>query len=410
MFSLKNDNLTYITSFVSEVQKANEKNDSNNPTQSPSTKRIKNYKSIETSPIISDKKLSSLKFPLITPIQKNKISILFDANHKSLNKLPKENLLNISDKRNKKMDMIISQITNRNNQIKKRNKCIQIEFNSNSINRLFKKEKFNSINTSSIKEEKKHIPSFHNAKSAKSIRQLFINNIEFNFNQKKANEKKSLHNLINTSSSRSQKIKSNYINKKRVLSIIDNFKKKEKLLEDSKKQLFTYSLKQFSPRLLRKKGKSDEMKKDDINSRNNKEGRYKIKTMLFKNKIIPYVDKIDIRKIQAYLPPIILGSRYIIPKKTEEIIKREEFNDAVNQFIKDSKKIKQKINLNLTKKEILNKIRQRNIQFCNKRIYKTKEDVFLTKNKIIKDYDTLKLSLNQFDNWNSPENIDNLFG
>ena len=184
MFSLKNDNLTYITSFVSEVQKANEKNDSNNPTQSPSTKRIKNYKSIETSPIIRDKKLSSLKFPLITPIQKNKISILFDANHKSLNKLPKENLLNISDKRNKKMDMIISQITNRNNQIKKRNKCIQIEFNSNSINRLFKKEKFNSINTSSIKEEKKHIPSFHNAKSAKSIRQLFINNIEFNFNQK----------------------------------------------------------------------------------------------------------------------------------------------------------------------------------------------------------------------------------
>ena len=138
MFSLKNDNLPYITSFVSEVQKANEKNDSNNPTQSPSTKRIKNYKSIETSPIIRDKKLSSLKFPLITPIQKNKISILFDANHKSLNKLPKENLLNISDKRNKKMDMIISQITNRNNQIKKRNKCIQIEFNSNSINRLFK--------------------------------------------------------------------------------------------------------------------------------------------------------------------------------------------------------------------------------------------------------------------------------
>ena len=151
------------------------------------------------------------------------------------------------------------------------------------------------------------------------------------------------------------------------------------------------------------------MKKDIYTYRNNNDNKYKIQNMIFKNKLIPYVDRIDIRKITTQLPPLVLGCRYIIPKKSEEIIKRREFNEAVDKIIKESKQKKQKKQLNLTKKEILKRVRNRNLQFCRNRIHETEEDVFIKRNKIITDYNALKLSLNQFDNWNSPENVDNLF-
>ena len=411
MFKTKNDNLTYITSFGSEAKKTDDKNTSHNHNnKSISKKRFEIFKTIEISTFIHKKKLPKIKYPLLNQNKKNKISTLFDKNHKSLNKIAKKNLLNVSDKTSKKLDLMISKINYLNDRNISRNKYLQIHFNSDVIDKMIQRDKFININTSPIKKEKNRFALLHNVRSAKNIKTLFINNIEFNLNKENRIKSRSIHILGNSSSSRSQKIKSNFVNKKKVLSIIDNFKKKEKQLEESKKQLYTYSLNQFSARLLRKKGKKENTKRKIVNPSNNGEEEYKIQTMIFKNKKIPYIDKIDIRKISTNLPPIVIGSRYFIPEKSEEVIKREEFNEAINQIIEKSKKIKQRIKINLTKKEILNKVRQRNIQLCNKRIHKTEEDVHYAKNKIIKDCDSLKLSLNQFDNWNSPENIDNLFG
>ena len=78
-------------------------------------------------------------------------------------------------------------------------------------------------------------------------------------------------------------------------------------------------------------------------------------------------------------------------------------------LITKDEKITHRKKLNLTKKEILEKFRNRNLQFCNNRIQKTEEDANDKKNKIIKKFDNLKLSLDEFDNWNSPENAENLF-
>ena len=414
MYKSKNDDLTYITSFGSETRKNEEKNIMDIPKFSSSLRRINNYKSIENQPLIQNKKLFSIKFPLIQQHKENLISVLFDSNYKSLNKIQKPNLLNDSHKNNKRIDLMISKIKKGNKSINKRNKYIQIKFNSHSIDKSLKKDKFKTINTSPIKKEINKKSFIHNAQSAKNLKSIFINNIEFNQNIQNESRnylspKSSLNYLINSYSSRSQKIKSISGNKKKFKTILDEFSKKEKILESSKKQLYVYSLKQFSPRLLRKKDKNENMKKDIYTYRNNNDNKYKIQNMIFKNKLIPYVDRIDIRKITTQLPPLVLGCRYIIPKKSEEIIKRREFNEAVDKIIKESKQKKQKKQLNLTKKEILKRVRNRNLQFCRNRIHETEEDVFIKRNKIITDYNALKLSLNQFDNWNSPENVDNLF-
>ena len=403
MYNKRNDNGTYITSFKSESKQFEEKNQINAPTNFNSLDKIKNYKTIESSPFIHNKKLSSVIFPLIKQKHKNKnvISILFDSSRKSLNKIQKKNLLNIS------------KIKKRKNSNNKRKKCLQLKFNNNSIDKINKKNNLNTIDTSLIKKEKNKRSIIHNIKSAKTIKTLFINNLKFN--QIKNNQinnslspKKSFDYLLNSSSSRNNKINL----KKRFKSILDEFKKKEKILEGSKKLLYLYSLKSFSPRLLSKKGSKENNKIDNNLSRNNnyEHEKYKIHTMIFNNKCIPYLDGIDIRKTSTNLPPINLGARYYIPKKSIEIIKREKLNEAIDKIIKENNRIVNKKKLNLTKKAILQKFRNRNLQFCNNRIHKTEVDVNGTKNKIINNFDKLKLSLNEFDNWNSPENIDNLFG
>ena len=414
----KNSNGTYLTSFVSETKRAEEKKILTSPKKSSSSRRrINNYKSNESSALMPKKKLPSIKFPFIKENnRKNKkmISNLFDSSDNSLNKIQKKNLLNNSHKNNKKIIAMISKLKKGNSPKNKRNYFLQIKFNSNSIDKSIKKNKFKTIQISPIKREKNKKSLNHNVKSAKNLKTLFINNIEFNKKNKieKRNNispKNSLNYLVNSFSSKSQIIKSSSSNKKKFKSILDEFRQKEKLLEQSKRQLYEYSLKRYSPRLLRKKGKNEITKKDIYSFRNNNDEKYKIKTMIFKNRIIPYADRINIGKNISKLPPLKLGSRYIIPKKSLEVLKREEFNEAINKIIKENNKSRKKKKLNLTKKEILNRVRNRNLKFCNNRIRQTEEDVNIKKNKIIENYNTLKLSLNQFDNWNSLENVDNLF-
>ena len=46
---------------------------------------------------------------------------------------------------------------------------------------------------------------------------------------------------------------------------------------------------------------------------------------------------------------------------------------------------------------------------CNRLIEKKTKSIHKTKNRIIKVYNNLKISLNEYDDWNSPKNIDNLY-
>ena len=46
---------------------------------------------------------------------------------------------------------------------------------------------------------------------------------------------------------------------------------------------------------------------------------------------------------------------------------------------------------------------------CNRLIEKTTQSIHKTKNRIFKVYNNLKISLNEYDDWNSPKNKDNLY-
>ena len=405
---------TYITSFESIAIIRQKNNILNNKKNLNSPQKINNYKSIGNSCSMHNKKLRSLVFPLIKPSPKNIISIFFDSGHRRINKISKKNLLHITNKNKDTKDRITSKIKNHKNINNKNNKYCQIKFKSNSIDKIINKQRYNTINNSYTKNGKNEINKHYCINSARNIKKLYINNIEFKPIILKSRSyiitrKKPNNNFENSFSNKSLIINSSLRRKKRMLSNIEGFIKKEKILEGSKKQLYTYSLKQFSSRLLRKKCKNENNKKNINIYRNNRVEKPKFKTIIFKNKEIPYTDKIDLTKISNYLPPIILGSRYSIQEKSEDEFKKEEFNEALNKMIKEQNKIKYKNKLNLTKKEILKKMRNRNLQYCNNRIHETKKDVYSTKNRIINNYNILKLSLDEFDKWNSPENIDNLF-
>lgn len=412
--SKKNDE-TYITGFESNNKNADLLNIKTSLKKTNSPNKTKNFKTLQYSTPMHNQKLLSLAFPLIKPQGKKIFSILYDSKHKSLNKNSKLNFLEISDKNKKKLEKILSKV-NYNKRDKLKKKLIQIKFNSNSIDKSNKKINYNSIISSPGKNNENSKHKIYNIKSAKINKKNLIKNIEFNLNLKKTNSNyilsSRLKNILDDTSPSSKTTKQKpliiFNHKKRVFHLFQKSKKTKPILEKSQNQLYTYSLKRYSPRLLRKK---EEKKIISLNKRNiiNDDG-CKIQTTVFKNQIIPYLNKIDISNISNNLPPITLGSRYSIPQKTEEVIKREEFNDKINNIIKNMNKKKHlnsKINLN--KKEILSMIRRRNLKFCNENVHKTEELAISTKNRIIKDYNCLKLSLNQFDDWDSPENKDNLY-
>ena len=402
---------TYITSFNSNSKKENIKSTLFNRNNQNSLSKKNIFNTIESNSILNNKKLKQIIFPLIKSTSKNIYSIISEKNNKSTNKIQKKNLLDNSSKNNRNSNNNMKS-KNRNN---KKNKYLPKYFNSHSFDKIIRKQKSNKTNKSFLSKNNNEINRLHGAKSATTIKKYHINNLVFNKKKRKIFErnispKKSGYILVNSSSAKSQHIYSPNEFQKRLLSNFESFHKKEKQLEKSKKQLYVYSLKQFSSKLLRKNDKNENMKNSIDENKNKRNDRTKLKTFLFKNKEIPYTDKIDFKKVNTYLPPIKLGCRYSVIEKSLEAIKRQELNEAIKKIINEKETMKQKNKINLTKKEILYKIRNRNLKFCDLRIHKTEENVFNAKNQIIKNYNNLKLSLNEFDNWNSPENFDNLFG
>ena len=107
--------------------------------------------------------------------------------------------------------------------------------------------------------------------------------------------------------------------------------------------------------------------------------------------------------------PIIIGSQYNLPNKSEENIKKEKFYVEIEKMERENRKGKSKSNKKMTKKELLKFIKNKKLIKCKNLIHKTKNNITDTKDSINRFFNKLKTSLNQFDDWNNPENADNLY-
>ena len=395
MINLKKENKTYITGVLEKNEDEKSEYYIPNYLSCKSAKKIS--QTIEHSEPKRNKKIISIVFPIINPRSKKNFQNLISSSHKYL-KSNQENNNSIGEisKSYKNISIELSKLRNKR-------KNTYFEDNNKKINSIDNDSKNNSLSKNycitSINEPNK----------------LYINQVECNLNLDSSYKKENIkqinkyNNLLyNSLTSKTQRIKQRIFNKEHGESEVNNYMKKEPIIED-KRRLVPYFMKRFSPRLLRKKNTKI---KREINNSTNKRNvvgdEYKIRNAIFKNQTIPYVEKIDVRKKSLKFPPIRLGSQFNLPEKSEDSIKREMFYNEIKRIENERKKRKSE-NKNYTKKEMLQLIKKKKLINCKYLINKTRINISETKNKIDKFYNKLKTSLNQFDDWNSPENLDNLY-
>ena len=397
MINQTKENETSITG-VNEKEEIEEEEKSirYSPNNFPYKYIKRNYKSIEHSDSKKNQKIISIIFPTIRPHNSNRISNLLMSSQKYI-KIKQE----INDENNYKSQKNISvPISNLRNKINNLNYDNNTYKNTNSN----QNESINNISTNndycltSIKEQK----------------EPYINQIEciLNVESDNKNKKNNKYNrLFNSPSSKTQIIKQKLFNKEHGEHIFNKFLKQELKMED-KNRLFPLFLERYSPRLLRKRNtKINNLKPNNYGDKRNDDidDEYKIKNAIFKNQTIPYLEKIDARKQITNLPPIILGSQYNLPNKSEENIKKEKFYVEIEKMERENRKVKNKSNKKMTKKELLKLIKNKKLIKCKNLILKTKNNITDTKDTINRFFNKLKTSLNQFDDWNNPENADNLY-
>ena len=393
MINQSKENETYITGV--EEKNEEEKSIQYSTKNSPNKYIKRNYKPIEHSDSKKNENIISIVFPSIKPHNTNKISNLLISSEKYI-KIKQD----VDEEKNSKSQKNISvSISNM------RNKAKNLYYDNSTYK-----------NSNSIQNDSKNNISMNNdycMTSVKETKKPYISQIECSLNIENNNNKK-LYNryniLFNSPSSKTQILKQKLFNKEQGANLLNKFLKKELKMEE-KNGLFPIFLERYSPRLLRKRNtKKNFLKYNNYNGNiNNTNDEYKIKNGIFKNQTIPYLDKIDVRKNSSNLPPIILGSLYNLPNKSEESIKKEKFYIEVEKLERENRKGKSKPNKKITKKEMLKIIKNKKLIKCKNLIYKTKNNITETKDKIEKYYNKLKISLNQFDNWNNPENVDNLY-
>ena len=391
------ENLTYITG-VEELDEE-EKSNINSSTNSPIKNKKRNYKSIEHSETKTNRKIISIVFPIIKPTKNKDI---FSVSQKYMKTNSREtNVNDICYKSQKNISVSISNLKN------KPTKIIYDNNNNKNNNSFESDSKNNSIINSNYCMTSLNVPN-----------KLSINRIECNLNLDKDNRNKKLYNkfnnnnmLFNSPSSKTQILKQRLFNKEHGESIFNQFLKKELRMED-KIRLFPLFLERYSPRLLRKKNTKKRTKKVNFNENknDNNNDEYKIRIGIFKNQTIPYLEKIDSRQLSTHfnLPPLKFGSKFGIQERTEDSIKKEKYYNEIEKFEKERKKGKSE-KKKMTKKELLKIFKNKKLLNCRNLIDKTKINITDTKNKIDKIYNKLKLSLNEYDDWNSPKNADNLY-
>ena len=393
MINQKKENGTYITGVIEKNEEEKKLNFS--PKNSPCKSSKKFSHTIEHSEPKRNKKIISIVFPIVRPHPKEKFPDLISSSQKYIKQKQENNIIN---------GEIIKSQKNISEEISKlRNKQKNLFFE-------------NTINKNTFDSESKNNSSLNKNYCITSLNnqnKLYINQIECNLdfdtslqkeNIKQNNKYKNM--FYNSLSSNTQRNKTNLLNKENGVPKINKFLKKELILEE-KIRLVPYFMKRFSPILLRKNNMKFK-KEINNNNRNNNNDKYKIRNAIFKNQTIPYVERIDVRKKSLIFPPIALGSQYNLPDKSDDYIKREKFYNEIKRIEEERKKRKSQ-NKTYTKKEMLELIKHKKLINCKYLIYKTRTNISETKNKINKFYNKLKTSLNQFDDWNSPENNDNLY-
>ena len=392
MIKQKKDNETYITGV--DEKEEEEKSVINASKKNSPYKNYKRNSEMMHSEQKKRRNIISIVFPTIRPDSKNKIYELFSSSHKYL-KIKRE--INNNDqtyRSQKNISISIPTLKNKSNYFDNgninNNISVDIDSKNNSITN-------NDYCITNVNAQNKPLIN-------KIECNLNIDNNYKNLNNKSSHKYNNL--LCKSPISKTQILKQKLFNKEKGEYILSQFLKKELRMEERLK-LFPTFLERYSPKLLKRKNIKN--KSIHNNKKHDKNDEYAIRTVVFKNQTIPYVEKIDVRSISSVLPPIVIGSQFNLPDKSEENIKKEIFYNEIENFLKDIKKGKSVNNKITTKNEILKMIKNRKLANCAKLINKTKKNIFVTKNKINNVYNKLKFSLNEYDNWNSPENLDNLY-
>ncbi len=108
---------------------------------------------------------------------------------------------------------------------------------------------------------------------------------------------------------------------------------------------------------------------------------------------------------------IKIGSKFSPEEKIKNLEERNEFYKKIQLLNEENKEIKEKKKLFHYKnfKEILNHYKNNRFDNCRKLIEQTLLDVKKEKNTIVKFFQDYKKVFDEFDDWDSPKNKDNLY-
>ena len=382
------ENLEYITGLEEENKegKCKQYSSRNSPKNNNG-----NSKTIDYSDSKKNKKVISIVFPTIQTDTKMKNSKLFSSSQKYMK-------LNKNENKNEQIYKSHKNMLIPNSKFKYYSKINTFDKKNNINNNNNENDsKDNNINHYCMTcDEKKNMPN--------------INKIEcsLNFDNSKNNNKLNNNNIYKnyntpSSASKNQISKQKLYNQLHSSFVFDKFLKKELKMEERIK-LFPYFLERLSPRLLHKKNTN---KKNNDNT-NDKNSEYRYSTIIYNNKVIPYIEALDVKKLSNILPPIIIGSRFNVQEKSSDITEKEKYYNEIGKLGKERKKGISE-NKKISKKGILQMMKAKKLLKYKFLINKTQKTISSTKGKINKDYNKLKISLNQFDDWNYGENDNDHF-
>ena len=377
------ENITYITGFEDDNKEGKSKEYSSR--NSPNQNSNNNCKTLDYSNSKKSKKVISIVFPTIQIDTKIKNSIFPPSSSQKYMKLHKNSNKDEKIYKSHKNMMNPSSKLKNYSRFDKKNFFKNENDSKDNIN-------YNNINYCLTSDEKKSMPNIKKIECNLNLDNSFNNNnILYN------------NNNIPSSSSKTHIVKRKLYNKLKNDFEFDKFFKKELQME-KKAKLFPYFLDRLSPRIFQKKNAN---KKNNETSNENNPG-YKYSTIFYKNKVIPYIEALDVKKLSYILPPIILGSRFNVQDKSSDITEKEKFYNEIEKLEKGRKKGISE-NKKLSKKGILQMMKAKKLLQYKFLIHKTQKTISNTKGKINKDYNQLKISLNQFDDWNDGENDNIIF-
>ena len=395
MENSKKDDITYLTG-VSNKNKDDTTKEQIFKINSPIKKIRENSRTIEHFEPKSAKKIISIKFPVIISYQRKNNPEYFSPEQKKskMNQEVNKNDLIYKPRKNN-ISQTISKLKNSSRRLYYNN-----DNNNNSIDN---DSKNSSMNINNLSISNNYCITSVKEKSKSSIKQKKLEDKNYFIRN---NSKKKYNLLYNDSSSKTKILKQKLIYKENSPEAnIEKFLKKELELEKRKDKLHPSLIEKLTPRLFLKKNMNN------INNDKCKENddEYKIRTVTFNNQTIPYVEKIDMREMTLNLPKIVIGSRYGLKDESIENPKKNIFKNEIEIENEKKKGKALRKGQKLTKKEILELMKSKKLIKCNRLIEKTTNSIHKTKNKIFRVYNNLKISLNEYDDWNSPQNKDNLY-